>query len=65
MRADGVQLQGMAPVGHRSPTVTAVSLPESLSGPNVVRAMKERGGVIGGGYGKLKESGIRITRRGS
>jgi aspartate aminotransferase-like enzyme len=64
MRADGVQLQVMAPVGHRSPTVTAVSLPESLSGPNVVRAMKERGWVIGGGYGKLKETGIRIGHMG-
>jgi aspartate aminotransferase-like enzyme len=39
MRADGVQLQMMAPVGHRSPTVTAVSLPEGLNGPNIVRAM--------------------------
>lgn len=64
MRAGGVQVQVMAPVGHRSPTVTAVSLPEGLSGPHIVRAMKERGWVIGGGYGKLKEAGIRIGHMG-
>lgn len=64
MRTDGVQLQVMAPERHRSPTVTAVSLPEGISGPRIVSAMKERGWVIGGGYGKLKDTGIRIGHMG-
>jgi aspartate aminotransferase-like enzyme len=64
MRSDGVQLQVMAPEGHRSPTVTSLRLPEGLSGPRIVSAMKERGWVIGGGYGKLEETGIRIGHMG-
>lgn len=64
MRNDGVQLQVMAPEGHRSPTVTSVVLPEGLCGPTVVSGMKDRGWVIGGGYGKLKETGIRIGHMG-
>ena len=64
MRADGAYLRVMAPEGYRSPTVTAVSLPEGMSGPRIVSAMKERGWVIGGGYGKLKETGIRIGHMG-
>ena len=63
-RADGAYLRVMAPEGYRSPTVTAVSLPEGMSGPRIVSAMKERGWVIGGGYGKLKETGIRIGHMG-
>ena len=64
MRSNGVQLQVMAPVGHRSPTVTSLVLPEGMSGPRIVTAMKERGWVIGGGYGKLKATGIRIGHMG-
>ncbi len=64
MRAAGVELSVMAPVGHRSPTVTAVMLPEDASGPSVVSAMKERGFVIGGGYGKLKPNSFRIGHMG-
>ena len=64
MRSAGVQLQVMAPEGHRSPTVTSLVLPEGMSGPRIVTAMKERGWVIGGGYGKLKETGIRIGHMG-
>ena len=64
MRADGIDLQVMAPEGHRSPTVTAVSLPEGMSGPSIVAAMRERGWVLGGGYGRLKETGFRIGHMG-
>lgn len=60
----GVALGVMAPEGFRSPTVTAVSLPEGLSGPAIVKAMRERDWVIGGGYGKLKETSVRIGHMG-
>ncbi|MDX1566465.1 MAG: alanine--glyoxylate aminotransferase family protein [Longimicrobiales bacterium] len=49
---------------HRSPTVTCVLLPDGLSGKNVVSTMKEKGWVIGGGYGKMKEGAFRIGHMG-
>ena len=64
MGAAGVRLRVTAPEGYRSPTVTAVALPEGMSGPPVVAAMKERGWVIGSGYGKLKETTFRIGHMG-
>lgn len=53
-----------APAGYRSPTVTAVTLPEGLSGPGIVRALAERGITIAPGYGKLKDASIRIGHMG-
>lgn len=64
MRDAAVDVRVVAPEGHRSPAVTAIRLPDELSGPPVVRAMLERGWVIGGGYGKLKERTIRIGHMG-
>ena len=64
MQAEGVEVAVLAPEGHRSPTVTCVSLPDGRSGPEVVAAMRERGWVIGGGYSRLKESTIRIGHMG-
>ena len=64
MRADGLGIAVLAPEGHRSPTVTCVTLPDGRSGPEVVAAMRERGWVIGGGYSRLKESTIRIGHMG-
>ncbi len=60
----GSGLSVLAPEGARSPTVTTVALPEELSGPAVVKAVAKRGYVIGGGYGKLKETSIRIGHMG-
>jgi predicted phosphoserine aminotransferase len=60
----GVRLRVMAPVGFRSPTVTAIEIPENVSAPSLVTAMRERGWVIGGGYGKLKDTSIRIGHMG-
>ena len=60
----GVGIEPYAPVGHRSPTITTIALPERILGPTVVAAMKERGWVIGGGYGKLKETTVRIGHMG-
>ncbi|MFV2007009.1 MAG: alanine--glyoxylate aminotransferase family protein [Longimicrobiales bacterium] len=65
MREDrGVELEVLAPEGLRSPTVTCVSLPEGVGGAGIVRAMKERGYVIGAGYGKLKDTTIRVGHMG-
>ena len=64
---DGLADRGfsvMAPEGSRSPTVTAVNLPEGITGPSVVAGMRDRGWVIGGGYGKLKETTFRIGHMG-
>jgi aspartate aminotransferase-like enzyme len=60
----GQSLRVLAPQGHRSPTVTAVTLPAGLSGPQIVAAMRERGFTLAAGYGKLKASTIRIGHMG-
>jgi predicted phosphoserine aminotransferase len=60
----GVDVSVLAPEGSRSPTVTCITLPEGTSGTAVVATMKEKGWVIGAGYGKLKEEAIRIGHMG-
>lgn len=50
--------------GHRSPTVTSVKLPSSLPSATVTRAVRERGYTIGGGYGKNRDTTIRIGHMG-
>ena len=60
----GVGLSVLAAEGERSSTVTCVVLPDGVEGPSVVSAMKERGLVIGGGYGKLKGTTFRIGHMG-
>jgi len=50
--------------GIRSPTVTAVALPLSISGEALVKAVADRGFVIGGGYGKTKSTAFRIGHMG-
>ena len=64
MNSLGVQLKVVAAEGHRSPTVTAIQLPDGLSGPVFVNAVKESGWVVGGGYGKLKLTTFRIGHMG-
>lgn len=53
-----------APEEARSHTVTAVSVPPSLSPDAIVKGVASRGFVIGGGYGKLKGSTFRIGHMG-
>lgn len=53
-----------APDGARSTTVTAIALPPTLTGEAIVQAVGQRGFVIGGGYGRLKGSTIRIGHMG-
>jgi len=60
----GVDVEVLAPEGERSPTVTCVKLPEGVRGPDVVAGVKAHGWVIGGGYGKLKETSIRVGHMG-
>ena len=64
MTARGVPLSVLAPEGARSPTVTCITLPDGRTGPAISSAMKERGFVIGSGYGALKETSIRIGHMG-
>lgn len=54
----------LAPEGYRSPTVTAISLPAGLSGPDVVAAARKVGFTLASGYGKLKPTTIRIGHMG-
>jgi aspartate aminotransferase-like enzyme len=54
----------LAREGHRSPTVTSITLPESLPSSTLLAAVKERGFTIGSGYGKNKETTVRIGHMG-
>ena len=54
----------VAPNGHRSTTVTAITVPEPLTGDDIVKAVAKRGFVIGGGYGQLKQRTFRIGHMG-
>jgi len=54
----------LAPIGGRSPTVTCVTLPASLTGSAIAAAVAQRGFVIGAGYGALREKTIRIGHMG-
>ncbi len=60
----GLPLRVLAPSGARSHTVTCVALPPGVAGPAIVQAVERRGFVIGGGYGKLKDTTIRIGHMG-
>jgi predicted phosphoserine aminotransferase len=60
----GEPFRVLSPAGYRSPTVTAVTLPEGRDGGDVVAALRERGYTIANGYGKLKGRTIRIGHMG-
>lgn len=64
MTGQGVLDGVLAPPGARSPTVTCAALAGDRTGPAVVAALKARGFTIGTGYGKLKDSHIRIGHMG-
>jgi aspartate aminotransferase-like enzyme len=64
MQERGVKVGILAGEGHRSPTVTCITLPDDRSGPEVVASMKDRGWVIGGGYGELGDRTVRIGHMG-
>ncbi len=54
----------LAAEGYRSPTVTAVTLPDTIRGSDVVAAVRNRGFTIATGYGALKQSCIRVGHMG-
>jgi aspartate aminotransferase-like enzyme len=54
----------LATEGSRSPTVTAIRLPEGVTPGAVVKAVADRGFVIGGGYGKMKDVTFRVGHMG-
>jgi predicted phosphoserine aminotransferase len=56
--------QVLSAEGYRSPTVTAVTLPDHVSGSAVAAAVRERGFTIATGYGALKQRCIRIGHMG-
>ncbi len=64
MRDSGIDLEILAPAGFRSPAVTTIQTPPGVTGPEVTRAVDERGWLVGGGYGKLKESTFRVGHMG-
>lgn len=59
-----LEISILAAEDARSPTVTTITLPQSLKSADVVKAVERRGFVIGAGYGKLKDSTIRIGHMG-
>jgi aspartate aminotransferase-like enzyme len=54
----------LAAEGARTPTVTSVTIPSSFTASTLVRAVAERGFVIGNGYGKNRETTFRIGHMG-
>jgi aspartate aminotransferase-like enzyme len=64
MGEDGIALTLPVVERHRSPTVTCIALPAGASSAPVVAELKKRGFVIGAGYGKMKDSQIRIGHMG-
>ena len=60
----GEAFRVLAPSGYRSPTVTTVSLPPGTSGVSIVKGLADQGITIATGYGKLKETAIRIGHMG-
>lgn len=59
-----VNLRVLAPEGLRSPTVTVVMLPDGMKAKEVREAVGQRGITVGGGYGQLSETSIRIGHMG-
>ena len=50
--------------GYESPTVSCISAPEGVSGPEVYSAMRGQGFELAEGYGDLKQSTFRIGNMG-
>jgi aspartate aminotransferase-like enzyme len=57
-------LSPFAPEGCRSPTVTCIRVDGPVAAPEIVARLKGRGWTIGGGYGALKDTTIRIGHMG-
>ena len=64
MNHAGIGVGVFADEGHRSPTVTCVSMPGSAGAGDLVDKVSAAGWIIGGGYGKLADSTFRIGHMG-
>lgn len=64
MSSSGVGVGIFADEGHRSPTVTCVTTPDGVDAEALVDEVADAGWVIGGGYGKLSDTTIRIGHMG-
>jgi len=60
----GIDVGVVAAEGARSPTVTAISLPAGMSPRELLDAVLARGYTLGGGYGLLRETTVRIGHMG-
>ena len=60
----GLDFHVLAPDGHRSPTVTVIVVPPTLTGDQVVEAAGKRGFTLGPGFAKLRETTFRIGHMG-
>lgn len=58
------KLVNIAPLGSQSPTISAIRLPSEVPAETFTRSVRERGIIVGGGYGKLKASTFRIGHMG-
>lgn len=61
MREAGAEISIFAAEGHRSPTVTCLATADAA---RIAPDMFSRGWVVGGGYGKLKDTTFRIGHMG-
>ena len=57
-------LSAYAPAGRRPPTVTTLAVDGPVAAPEIVARLKRAGWTIGGGYGKLRDTTIRIGHMG-
>jgi aspartate aminotransferase-like enzyme len=57
-------LSVLAPEGLRSPTVTTIRMGDGITGTEIAARMKRRGYTIASGYGKMKDSTMRIGHMG-
>ena len=64
MAGRGIAIAVLAPEGFRSPTVTCLTLPPETTGPKVTKELERRGFVIATGYGKLRDTTIRVGHMG-
>ena len=64
LRGHGLQIGYLPRPGERSPTVSALMLPEGVESKRIVARVAELGYVIGAGYGALKDRTIRIGHMG-
>lgn len=64
MADEGIDVGIFAADGHRSPTVTCLRVPGGQGADQLVAKVLEAGWVVGGGYGKISDSTIRVGHMG-